>query len=690
MFKKITQIFWVSIIIFLFSYSFLWLFFHELNSNFVYYIKDHNKDVINKNLVVVEIDDVSYSQLGFPIDREDYIPFLRNLQMAKPAVVAFDILFLDQGKDSEKDTILAQAFQEIWNVILGFDIRDDNFAVLPFDIFYNAAMGVGYVQPFVNPYTQKVASIEPFRSLLSEGKNIVFESFSFKILREYFNYIYTIHSDENDIILSGNHYTSFGKKVPLVFSHILGQREVSEFYINYIEAEFFQRESFYNIYTGNFDREKLADKIVLIWYTAEGVKDDFFVPNYGIIKGVYVHANAINTILNENFIVYFDRKIELLISFLFIFFVVYINIFYLKNRNLKWIIFWSWLVFLCILLGYFLLFLGSYYKSWILLIPNYPFEFGSVLFLSFFSSAILKYVNEDKNKRLLSKALSEYVSSDITQEILHSTGQVNLSGENKQITTFFSDIAGFTTLSEKLSPEELVKFLRLYLSEMSNIIIDYKWFINKYEWDAIMALWWVFGKVEKFWVLHACEAALLQQKRLSELNDMWKSQWHDTFEVRMWIHTWNAIIGNIGAEGRKMEFTALGDTVNLWSRLEWVNKYYGTYICISEQVYEEVHEYFECRFLDKIRVKWKNNALKIYELVWYKNMVWDFKKQLIVEFEQALESYFARDFLSAQKLFQKLSQLGDAPSKIYMDRCEMFLKAPPENTWNGVWTMTDK
>jgi adenylate cyclase len=147
--------------------------------------------------------------------------------------------------------------------------------------------------------------------------------------------------------------------------------------------------------------------------------------------------------------------------------------------------------------------------------------------------------------------------------------------------------------------------LREYLSTLSNVIMDEKWFINKYEGDAIMALWWVFGNDEKA-SYSACESALRQQEILKELNKDWGNRGFPPIKVRMWMHVWDAIIGNIGAVGRKMEFTALWDNVNLASRLEGVNKFYGTYMCVSEAIYQEVKEYFVFRYLDKIRVKWKN------------------------------------------------------------------------------------
>lgn len=677
------QVFWVSIIVFLFSYLFLRQFFYNINGEFLYFIKKSLTQKVNNSIIVVEIDDLTYNKLGFPIDRWDYVPFLNNLKSSAPAVIWFDILFLDKWKDEKKDIDLAQKFSELWNVIIWFDIRGYTQAVMPYELFYNSVKNIWYFKSTINSNTNKVYSLKPFLDLKYNWQTKRYDSFSFAILREYYNYIYW-----NNIKKANNYkeniYNFFDKKIPIRWW---------EMYINYLNINKFQRESFYNIYTWNFDKQKFKDKIVLIWYTAEWVKDDFLVPGIwweSSMKWVYIHGNAINNVLNDNYIIYFSPIIESFISFLFIFFIIYLNIFYLKNSKLTWISFWAVFLFLFISLVYYIFFLLAYKKTWVFLIPNYPFEFFSVLFLSFFVSSVLKYINEDKNKTILSKALSEYVSSDIAKEILNSTWSVNLSGENKKITIFFSDIAGFTTISEKLSPEELVWFLRIYLWEMSHIIMNNKWFINKYEWDAIMALWWVFWKVENYWVVDACHASLLQQTKLKELNEIWKQEWKDKLSVRMWLHTGPAIIWNIGAEGKKMEFTALWDSVNLASRLEWVNKFYGTNICVSEDIFKEVKDKFTFRYLDKIRVKWKNIWINIYELVSNAWESWIFKENIISDFEKAIKMYINRDFKKAKEIFEKLSKLWDNPSKVYEKRCEIFIKNPPENNWDGIWTMDEK
>ncbi len=680
----ILQILWVSFLIYFFSYIFLSQFFYWLDWEFLYFFKSTTFQKVNPNIVVVEIDDLSYNKLWFPIDRWDYVPFLDNLKKASPAVIWFDILFLDKWKDEKKDEKLSQKFNELWKVVIWSDVKNYIESVLPYKLFLDSVENTWFFKPTISPETSKVYSIKPFLELENNWKKSLHESFSFAILREYYNYIYNKNDKKISWDRSIETYNFFGKNIPI---------KSWEFYINYNDSSSFERESFYNIYSWNFDKGKFKDKIVLVWYTAQWVKDDFLLPwiwDGWMSKWVYVHANAINNILNDNYIIFFNKKIEILISFLFILFVVYLNVFYLRHAKLLWISLWALFLFLFILVIYYILFYVTFKNNLVYLLPNYPFEFASVLFLSFFVSSVLKYINEDKNKTLLSKALSEYVSSDIAKEILNSTWDVNLSGENKKITMFFSDIAGFTTISEKLSPEDLVWFLRVYLWEMSHIIMDNKWFINKYEWDAIMALWGVFWKVENYWIVDACRSALFQQAKLKELNEIWKQQWKDELSVRMWLHTWPAIIWNIGAEWRKMEFTALWDSVNLASRLEWVNKFYGTYICVSEDIYNEVKDIFTFRYLDKIRVKWKNIWINIYELVSYTWETWIFKEKIISDFEKAVSLYMNRDFEKAKEIFEKLSKLWDNPSKVYEKRCEIFIKNPPENNWDGIWTMDEK
>ena len=324
------------------------------------------------------------------------------------------------------------------------------------------------------------------------------------------------------------------------------------------------------------------------------------------------------------------------------------------------------------------------------LLMNYPIEILVALILSQTLSNAAKYFIEDKNKQRLKKSLSEYVWSDIAQEVLEEEGKINFDGEEKQSVLFFSDIEGFTTMSEKLPPRKLVGFLREYLSKMSDVILDEKGYINKYEGDAIMALWWVFNKLEKQDYMSVCRASLQQMELLHTLNKDWLSHYGQEVHIRIGIHAGDVIVGNIGSVGRKMEFTALWDTVNIASRLEGVNKFYGTHICASEAIYTATKNKFEYRFLDSITVKGKRTPLKIYELLSRVGQLTPRQQEIRSKFQVALDAYLNKDFQKAKLLFNELVGKGDKPSLTFKSRCSMYLLNPPEANWDGVWKMEAK
>lgn len=663
-FALVGTIIWVFLV-----YIFIWVYFYTANKDIALHLQRIFQSSINKDLVVVEIDDATLKEFWYPLDRKYFVQILQKLSLYDPAVIGIDILFAEKSINEETDTELLEIFKNLWKVVLWYEI--DKNIIKP-SYFQDKKISYWYFTPQIET-NNNVYSILPYKYI----QNVLYESFSFQVLRKYYNYKYGTH---NEVIMAkkredGLFYNFFFKQIPLESNHsfnIVYQKNVREI----------QHYSFINIYNG--EEINVKDKIVLIWYTSAWL-DKFNIPNIGEESWVYIHANAINNVLSENYIFYFNFIYEWFISLLIIILIIYLNL-QLKERKITWLILWALILLLLITFIYFLFL----YFTKIPIFPNNTIWFIWILFLSFFGSAILKYIIEDKNKRLLSDALSAYVSSDIAREILYSSGNVNLSWENKKITMFFSDIAGFTTISEKLSPEELVSFLRVYLWEMSHIIMDNKWFINKYEWDAIMALWWVFWKVENYGIIDGCKSALLQQTKLKVLNEQWKAEWKDELSVRMGLHTWPAIIGNIWAEGRKMEFTALWDSVNLASRLEGVNKFYGTHICVSEDIYNEAKEIYTFRYLDKIKVKGKNIWINIYELI---SNIWEagiFKENIIADFEKAVSYYMNKKFIEAKEIFEKLSKLWDNPSKVYAKRCEVFLQNPPWENWDGIWTMDEK
>lgn len=650
-------------------YIFIWFYFYTTNKDIALHLQRIFPSPVNKDLVLIEIDDATLKEFWYPMERKYFVELLQKLSLYQPAVIGIDILFAEKSTNEKVDNELLETFKNAWNLVLWYEIDGNTIKSW---YFQDKKISYGYFNPQIET-NNNVYSVLPYKYI----EDSLHESFSFQILRKYYNYKFGTNNQEISVKKSQDwlFYKFFFKEIPLTNKHL--------FDIVYQDKQRnFTHYSFRDIY--KWQQVDIKDKIVLIWYTSAGL-DKFIIPNIWEESGVYIHANTINNVLSDNYIFYFNFFYEAFISLLIIILIIFLNL-QLKERKITWLILGALILLLVI---WFIYFLFLFFTK-IPIFPNNTIWFVWILFLSFFGSAILKYIIEDKNKRLLSDALSAYVSSDIAREILYSSGNVNLSWENKKITMFFSDIAGFTTISEKLSPEELVSFLRVYLWEMSHIIMDNKWFINKYEWDAIMALWWVFWKVENYGIIDGCKSALLQQTNLKVLNEQWKAEGKDELSVRMWIHTWPAIIGNIWAEWRKMEFTALWDSVNLASRLEWVNKFYGTNICVSEDIYNEAKEEFTFRYLDKIKVKGKNIWINIYELI---SNIWEagiFKENIIADFEKAVSYYMNKKFIEAKEIFEKLSKLWDNPSKVYAKRCEVFLQNPPWENWDGIWTMDEK
>jgi len=656
------------------------------------YLLDTSKTnkLINNDIVVVTFDEKTLDKLGFPISRRDYKPVIDNLNAAWASVIGFDIIFANNNNlDVEWDNIFSEAIINAWNIVLWGAIISKNFSwetlpvmELPLEKFLTWALAFWYYQPNVNTKTNVVTSFRPSAKIYDVNKNLInYNHFSISLLKAYYSNIYnkdfiSYENKDNDF-----YYLRPDYKIPFLLSWN------NDILINFIplpnsnENKYskFPSYSFLDIYENNINPNDFEWKIILIWATAKWIKDIFSTPN-GIEYWVYVLANVVNTIMTKNYLLYLNTNLELFLIFTLILLSVY------SNLSRSWyVLIFSNISITAIFLVIFPIFI-LIFTSYLL---NHLFELFFALILSLTISNTFKYLVENKNKIKLNKALSEYVSKAIADEVLSNSWKINLDWERKKLAIYFSDIEGFTTISEKFEPEYLVAFLREYLSVMSDIIMDEKWFINKYEWDAIMALWWAFTPYENS-SYSACFSALKQQEILLELNKLWSKKWFSTIKVRIWLHCWDAIVWNIGSSWRKMEYTALWDSVNLASRLEGVNKFYGTYICVSDNIYEEVKNDFEFRYLDKIRVKWKNKPIKIYELLWLK---WEISTDILNIrnlFERALNLYNSRDFESAKISFSDLIKLGDNPSKFYLDMSDYYIKNPPNSDWDGISEMKDK
>ena len=223
------------------------------------------------------------------------------------------------------------------------------------------------------------------------------------------------------------------------------------------------------------------------------------------------------------------------------------------------------------------------------------------------------YFSEEKEKKKVKGAFQYYVTASVMEEILKYPDKLKLGGDEKELSVLFSDIRGFTTISEKIPPEALVGLLNEYFTAMTDIVFKYEGYLDKYIGDAIMAVYGAPVEQEDH-ALKACLTAIEMMEMLRYLQKKWESEGLPRIDIGIGINTGKMIVGNMGSK-RRFNYTAVGDNVNLASRLEGLTKDYGVPIVISETVYEKVKGELQCRELGSVKVKGKEIPTKIYELI---------------------------------------------------------------------------
>ncbi len=313
------------------------------------------------------------------------------------------------------------------------------------------------------------------------------------------------------------------------------------------------------------------------------------------------------------------------------------------------------------------------------------------LAVTFGAAATVEYVTEGRQRRLMRAAFDKYMSAEVVEEIMRHPEAIKLGGEQKEISIFFSDIVGFTTISEQLSPEELVALLNRYLSAMTTIIKNgHRGNVNKYLGDGIMAL---FGAplTDPRHASLACFAALDCQAELTRLREQWAQEGLPAIAARIGINSGPCIVGNMGSQER-MEYTVTGDAVNLASRLEGAGKFYGVRILIGQRTAELAKNDVEVREIDLLRVKGKHEPVVVFELLARKGQLDQHRARVVELYRQGLAVYKAREFSTACARFAEALALdeADGPSRVYLERATHYRETPPPSDWDGVYELTSK
>jgi adenylate cyclase len=451
----------------------------------------------------------------------------------------------------------------------------------------------------------------------------------------------------------------------------------------------YQQYSMWDVMNGDFSEDAFRDKIVLVGGTAVGIGDIRTTPFQGQgepYMGVEVHANIIDNLLHSEekgrgFLLRGAREEMVDTGFILLFGVVF-GFLFSRITPL-----YSTVLVLATLLGFgwFVYFSFAEKGQWLsFVIP------AATLAANYAGITSVRMVREESEKRKIRKTFSQYLSPGVIELIEKDPEKyIRTGGEMKELTILFSDIRGFTTISEKLTPDELVALLNEYFGQMTEIVFATNGTLDKYIGDAIMAFWGSPYPQEDH-AFRSCSCALQMVSGLAKLNEKLQAAGRPPIGIGIGLNTGLVNVGNMGSE-RRLSWTVMGDNVNLASRLEGITKQYHVQLIISEATYRHVASQFVCRELDKIRVKGKTQPVNIYELM-------DVAENgaaheaLITGFDRAMKAYRAQEWSEAANLFADVLAAfpDDGPTQVFLERAVEFSETAPEGEWDGVYVMKTK
>jgi adenylate cyclase len=637
--------------------------------------------------------------VNWPWPRQMYAPIVQYAALAGAKAVAFDILYTEPSAYGvEDDSILAGALRENGHVQLALFLSQETRAARPWEDSVLRKGDLVLEDRTGSPVPDYPSVIPPIRVLAESAQGFG----NVKI------------SPDRDGIY---------RRAPLVFRHdgrwipSLGlavfrhvrqvEKAVLEagaldldsigipldgdgnFLVTYYAGDEYPRFSAFNVIqsfvarqeggTPLYPPEAFRDRILFIGFTAPGLYDLKSTPVSSIYPGMAIHATVVANLLQKDFRVRISRPVVMVFA---------AAVAALTGITVMLAAGYGQLLLTAVLYaGALLAFVALAFRQniWVdavMMLLSFGFAFAVTTAFS--------YATEGRQKRQIKQAFSHYMSDLLIQDLLKNPEKLRLGGERKVLTVFFSDLAGFTSLSEKLHPEEVVTLLNRYLTAMTDIILSSGGIIDKYEGDAIMAFWGAPLPQEDH-AVRACHAAIDNQRRLVSLREEFAQAGLPPVRARIGINTGEMIIGNMGSSQR-FDFTVIGDQVNLASRLEGAGKEYGAGIIISEETCRRAAEHIEVRELDLLQVKGRERPVRIFELLGRKGEVEEGLVEAMRVFSEGLDHYRNRRWTEAMVSFRRVLELrsGDGPSMTFSRRCEIYLKEPPPGDWDGVFRLTRK
>jgi adenylate cyclase len=423
-------------------------------------------------------------------------------------------------------------------------------------------------------------------------------------------------------------------------------------------------------------------KMVLVGATAKGVGDFYVTPFTARLPGVEKHANVADCILKKDFILrdwrvaLRDQIIVLCVGLITGLLLAFLT----ASMGLcAVVVLWGLMAWYCY--SQF-----AYHGVWHNM--TYP---SLTIFLTFCLVLAYRFGTEARRRREVKRVFEQYMQASVVTDLLRRADEVKLGGDVREVTVFFSDLAGFSTISETLTPQGVIAFLNECYDQMAPAILERNAFLDKFWGDAIVAAFGV-PMGDKDHAIQACLAALDCQGRLDQLNERLAAQGKPQAKARIGLHSGPAVVGNVGSHvAKRFNYTALGDAVNLGARLESANKDFQTSILMSQSTYSLAKYVVEARELGKIVVKGRKEPVPVYELLGEINRVPGHRLVLADIFRHGLNLYMKRDWDGAIFAFQKALAHSpkDGPALLYLRACKVLKANPPPENWDGILVMKE-
>ncbi len=619
---------------------------------------------INEDIVLIIIDDKS--MLGvqglFNGDRAVFAQALKNLTAMNPKTVGLDVFFANTTEETAyQDKLLAKAVNDLKDkIVLKAYRRDDRRMTLPFpELIRYAQAQPSYFKNYGDKAIRSVSLV--FRN---EAGNVT-PSFQTALWTKFQEIPHNkIHFKDGYLI---NDETKLAKLVDSEYMLINYNKNLQRY----------RRFSFYDLYNDNIPASLIENKLVIIGSANSMTEEKLFTPINGDQYSPFLNAIVLDNLMEKTYLTPNTLSKTALLTFI----VLLILFFVFSYTN----------PVISLVLTIFTVFGLLYYSLYSLTLNNSVINVCCPVFaalITFIFTTGKKYYYEHNEKRQIKNAFQHYVTASVVNEILKNPEKLNLHGEERNLTIFFSDIEGFTTLSEGMSPLDVVSLLNEYLTAMTDIIFDYNGLLDKYEGDAIMA---VFGAPVNHadHAIRACRCAIKNQRVLSKLREKWQSEGKPQIKVRIGINTGDVVVGNMGSTMR-FDYTVIGDNVNLASRLETANKVFNTSILISEATAELAKDAIVSRKLAKMKIVGKSVLVNVYEPL--ADVEEDDEatikaaKESKLAYEQAEYLICNRDFEGAQKILKPYleNNKDDKAAQLLLKKAEGFILVPPPADWEFI------